>query len=103
MEVMEKDEVKTSKKEAPEASQVKTTPKYDPSKSYKWEGEDRFNLSGQEFAILIQAVGNIVKSDVSMPIQGGILLDRANQVLNAVLSRYVELGVAREAKPEPEK
>lgn len=72
--------------------------KYDPQKIYQWQPEDRFLLTGVEFAQLYQAI----KADTFSP--GGISAKQKVDVfdiLEKVVSAAVEAGVATEVIQKP--
>lgn len=70
---------------------------YDPNKSYKWSPEDAFVISGAEFSVLLNALRAVLSSQEAQRI---LLASRANDVVEGVFARSVELGVAKEVVEE---
>jgi len=73
---------------------------YDPSKRYTWTPEDRFELSGAEFGLIL----NAFRSALSTEEAGRILLaNEANQAIERVLASAVENDIVKEAEPPSKK
>jgi hypothetical protein len=71
---------------------------YDPSKRYTWSPNDKFELSGNEFGLIL----NAFRATLSTEEAGRILLaNEANQVVERVLAKAVEADVVKEAPEEP--
>lgn len=77
--------------QAPKAS-------YDPSKKYTWTPNDAFVLSGEEFGVILNSLRAILGTAEAQRI---LLADRANDVIESVFARSVELGVAKEIVEQP--
>lgn len=72
-------------------------PKYDPSKIYVWQPEDKFTLTGLEFAQLYQTA----QAEILIP--GGISVKQKMDVfklLESIVIAAVEAGVATEGVQE---
>jgi len=74
--------------------------KYDPNNKYTWGPEDAFVLSGAEFGVVLNALRAILGTADAQRV---ILADRANDVIDNVFGRAVEMGVAKEVAEEEEK
>jgi hypothetical protein len=71
---------------------------YDPSKRYTWSPNDKFELSGNEFGLIL----NAFRATLSTEEAGRILLaNEANQVVERILAKAVEADVVKEAPEEP--
>jgi hypothetical protein len=70
---------------------------YDLNKSYKWSPEDPFVISGGEFSVLLNALRAVLSSQEAQRI---LLASRANDVVESVFARSVELGIAKEVVEE---
>lgn len=81
---------KTTRKKVKEVEQV--IPEFDPSKRYRWTPEDKFEMSGVEFAILLNYV---------MSKRQQLLQDlEATSLLEQKLKEAVEAGKATEVVEE---
>ncbi len=76
------------------------TPKYDPAKKYQWEPTTEFTFNGEEFALVLNTFRAILASGEYQRMQ---LVERANQKMEANLSKAVESGKVREMLPEEPK
>ena len=71
---------------------------YDPNKRYTWTPNDKFELSGNEFGLIL----NAFRATLSTEEAGRILLaNEANQVVERILAKAVEADIAKEAPEEP--
>lgn len=72
--------------------------KYGPGRNYRWEKEDTFELTGEEFALLL----NTVRMEATNP-QGApaISIVECHKVLEALLLVGIEAGIVTEA-PAPD-
>ena len=71
---------------------------YDPNKRYTWTPNDKFELSGNEFGLIL----NAFRATLSTEEAGRILLaNEANQVVERILAKAVEADIAKEALDEP--
>lgn len=70
---------------------------YNPSARYTWSPDDKFELTGSEFGLML----NAFRAVLNTPEAGRILLaNEANQAVEAVLARAVEADIVKEA-PQP--
>lgn len=70
---------------------------YDPTKRYTWTPEDKFELSGDEFGIILNAVRAILSTPESARV---LLLDKANTAIEGMMARSVEKGIVIEIPVE---
>ena len=67
---------------------------YDPNKKYTWTPEDKFELSGSEFGLILNTLRAVLNTEEA----GRILLaNQANNVVEGILAQAVEAGVVKEA------
>ena len=72
---------------------------YDPSKRYSWTPEDKFELTGDQFGTVLNAIRAIVGTPETQRI---ISIMKANDVFENLMFKAVEEGVVLEI-PEPAK
>ena len=71
---------------------------YDPNKRYTWTPNDKFELSGNEFGLILNALRSILSTEEA----GRILLAaEANQAVERTLAKAVEADVVKEAPEAP--
>jgi len=71
---------------------------YDPNKRYTWTPQDKFELNGNEFGLILNAFRALLSTEEA----GRILLaNEANQAVERALAAAVEADVVKEA-PEPQ-
>jgi len=70
---------------------------YDPNKRYTWAPEDKFELSGQEFGLILNTVRTFLASEEAAKYQ---LMMQANNVIEGLMAKGVENDTIKEA-PEP--
>jgi len=68
---------------------------YDPTQQYIWSPEEKIEISGQQLAIVVNAVRSILNLPEAPAI---ILADKANTALDSIMARNVEEG---KIKPAP--
>jgi hypothetical protein len=66
---------------------------YDPNKKYTWTPNDKFEFSGAEFGILLNALRAILSSEEAQRI---LLAERANDIIENALAKAVEKGNVKE-------
>lgn len=67
---------------------------YDPNKRYTWTPNDKFELNGNEFGLILNALRALLATEEA----GRILLaNEANQVVERTLAKAVEADVVKEA------
>ena len=68
---------------------------YDPNKRYTWDPEDKFELSGQEFGLILNTVRTFLASEEAAKYQ---LMMQANNVIEGLMAKGVENNVIKEAE-----
>jgi hypothetical protein len=72
---------------------------YDPNKRYTWTPDDKFEISGAEFGLIL----NSLRATISTPEAARILLaNEANQAIENALAKAVEADVVKEVVDQPE-
>lgn len=65
---------------------------YDPSKRYVWSPDEKIEITGQEFAMMLNAVRGVL----NLPEAPAILMaSKANDIIDGVMERYVSAGVIK--------
>lgn len=67
---------------------------YDPNKRYTWTPNDKFELSGAEFGLILNALRAILSSEEAGKI---LLANKANEAIESALAAAVEADVVKEA------
>ena len=70
---------------------------YDPNKRYSWGPEDKFELSGREFGLILNTLRAILNTEEAAKI---ILAQQANAAIEGVMAKGVELDIVKEAMEE---
>lgn len=86
------EEIKDFHAETPE------TVKFDPTKKYIWNKDDNFQLSGSEFGVILNAFRALLTTPEA---QAMFKAAQASDLVEQVLARAVESGVAKEAEDAP--
>ena len=73
--------------------------KYDPNTRYNWEKDTKFELSGNEFGLILNTFRTILQSPESQKV---LILNEANKAIEGVLSRNVESGVVKPVEDGPQ-
>ena len=72
---------------------------YDPNKRYTWTPDNKFEISGAEFGLIL----NSLRATISTPEAARILLaNEANQAIENALAKAVEADVVKEVVDQPE-
>ena len=71
----------------------KTSPVYDPTKSYTWGPKDFVPMTGMEFANILNSIRTILSSPEAQKI---MLAQKASNSIESVLSKMVGLEMATE-------
>jgi hypothetical protein len=71
---------------------------YDPNKRYTWGPEDKFELNGKEFGLILNSLRAILATEEASKI---LLAQQANQTIEAIMARGVEADIVKEVVPEP--
>ena len=86
------EEIKDFHAETPE------TVKFDPTKKYIWNKDDQFALSGTEFGVILNAFRAILNTPEA---QAMFQAAQASDLVEHVLAKAVESGIAKEAPETP--
>lgn len=71
--------------------------KYDPSKRYTWDNDEKITISGRDFGLMLNAFRTILNTEEAARI---LLASEANRAIENVIAEYVEKDVIKEAKEE---
>jgi len=71
---------------------------YDPKKIYSWTPEDTFEMTGEQFGIVLNAIRSILATPEAARI---LMLDKANNAIEAMMANAVEQGIVKEAEQPP--
>ena len=67
---------------------------YDPSQKYVWSPNEKIELTGQEFALML----NSIRSILNLPEAPAIILaDKANTAIDAIMIKNIESGKIKPA------
>ena len=67
---------------------------YNPSLRYTWTPEDKFELSGQEFGLILNAFRAILSTEEAAKI---LLAQKASETIDSIMAKAVESGIIVEA------
>jgi hypothetical protein len=70
---------------------------YDPNKKYTWGPEDQFTLSGNEFGLILNSLRAVLGTAEASRV---MLAHNANNIIEQMVQRAVEAGVAVEIQEE---
>lgn len=70
---------------------------YDPNKKYTWGPEDKFEISGQDFGLILNTVRSFLASEEAARFQ---LMLKSNEVIEQLMAEHVEKGTVKEVKEE---
>lgn len=73
---------------------------YDPTKRYTWTPDNKFEFTGAEFGLILNAFRAVLNTEEAAKI---LLANEANQVVEGVLAAAVEADVIKEAEKVPKK
>lgn len=71
---------------------------YDPSKRYTWTPNDKFEFTGAEFGLILNAFRSVLNTEEAGRI---LLVNEANQAVERALAKAVEADVVKEAEETP--
>jgi hypothetical protein len=72
---------------------------YDPNKRYTWTPNDKFELSGAEFGLILNAFRATLSTEEAARI---LLINEANQAVERALAAAVEADIVKEAPEQPQ-
>jgi hypothetical protein len=70
---------------------------YDPAKRYTWTPEDTFEISGQDFGLILNTVRSYLSSEEAARFQ---LMMKANEVIEKLMIAGVEADIIKEVEAE---
>ena len=70
---------------------------YDPAKRYTWTPEDTFEISGQDFGLILNTVRSYLSSEEAARFQ---LMMKANEVIERLMISGVEADIIKEVEAE---
>jgi len=68
---------------------------YDPAKRYTWTPEDTFEISGQDFGLILNTVRAYLSSEEAARFQ---LMMKANEVIEKLMIAGVEADIIKEVE-----
>jgi hypothetical protein len=68
---------------------------YDPAKRYTWTPEDVFEISGQDFGLILNTVRSYLSSEEAARFQ---LMMKANEVIERLMIAGVEADIIKEVE-----
>jgi len=71
---------------------------YDPAKRYTWTPEDTFEISGQDFGLILNTVRAYLSSEEAARFQ---LMMKANEVIEKLMIAGVEADIIKEVVEQP--
>jgi hypothetical protein len=71
---------------------------YDANKRYTWTPQDKFELNGAEFGMILNALRATLGTEEAAKI---LLANQANTAIENALSKAVEADIVKEAPEEP--
>ena len=72
-------------------------PQYNPNNRYTWKPEDKFEISGQEFGLILNMVRSYLATEEAGKFQ---LMMQTNDVIEKLMKQGVESGTIVEAPQE---
>lgn len=72
---------------------------YDPNKRYTWTPTDKFELSGAEFGLVLNAFRALLATEESARI---LLANQANEAVERALAAAVEADIVKEVPEAPQ-
>ena len=63
--------------------------KYDPSKTYSWQPTDKFELTGEQFGLILNTLRGIINTPEAQNI---LMANRANEEIEKIVATAVEDG-----------
>jgi len=71
---------------------------YDPRKQYRWEPTDKFYLTGEQFAIILNGLRRVIMTEEA---QSFLFAAKANDVIEDLMAENVKNGVIKEKETPP--
>ena len=74
--------------------QISEGPKYNPALKYSRTPQDKFELTGQQFGTILNALRAILNTPEAAKI---ILAQQANEAIESIIAEAVEQGIVKES------
>ena len=71
---------------------------YDPNKRYTWTPQDKFELNGAEFGLVLNALRAVLSTEEAARFH---IATEANQAIENALAKAVEADIVKEAEEAP--
>lgn len=71
---------------------------YDPNKRYTWGPEDKFEMNGREFGLILNSLRAILNTEEAAKI---MLAQQANAAIEGIMARGVETDIVKEVVEAP--
>ena len=72
---------------------------YNPNRQYTWMNEDKFEITGRDLNLFLHTIRSILSTEEA----GRILLaDKANDVIERLMTEYVEKDIIKEVVEKEE-
>lgn len=72
---------------------------YDPNKRYTWGPEDKFEMNGREFGLILNSLRAILNTEEAAKI---LLAQQANAAIEGIMARGVEADIVKEVVEAPQ-
>jgi len=70
---------------------------YDPNKRYTWGPEDKFEMNGREFGLILNSLRAILNTEEAAKI---LLAQQANAAIEGIMAKGVEADIVKEVVVE---
>ena len=74
--------------------------KYDPNKVYTWAQDEKFELTGREFGLILNTLRAVLNTEQANTI---LMANTANRVIENIMADMVEKGIIKEVPQENNK
>jgi len=72
---------------------IEKVTEYDSNKRYTWTPQDKFELSGEQFGVILNAFRAVLNTPEAVRI---LLISKANEAIESVMADNVEKGIIKE-------
>ena len=70
---------------------------YDPNKRYTWGPEDKFEMNGREFGLILNSLRAVLNTEEAAKI---LLAQQANAAIEGIMAKGVEADIVKEVLEE---
>lgn len=70
---------------------------YDPNKRYTWGPEDKFEMNGREFGLILNSLRAVLNTEEAAKI---LLAQQANAAIEGIMAKGVEADIVKEVIEE---